>query len=84
MTKVTARLRKQRMAELVAEACGLVNAAEGVRSVHIVGQGRPTGDEARRFARAAHASHAGISIDRAGVVTIRPESDKDGYHDADW
>lgn len=74
MTKVTARLRKRRMAELVAEACGLVNSAEGVRSVRIVGQGRPTGDEARRYARAARASHAGMKIDGHGVVTIRPES----------
>jgi hypothetical protein len=70
------RPRKRHMTEIVAEACGLVHADPGVRSVHIVGSRRPTYGEMRRYRNAAETDHVNLAIDRDGVVTVRPPRDE--------
>jgi hypothetical protein len=71
--KPTHRPRKRHMQEIVAEACGLIQKAPGVRSVHIVGGSRPTYSQMRRFRKAAQTDRVNLAVDRDGVITIWQE-----------
>ena len=69
------RLRKRQLNELVAEACRLVD-HDDVRSVRIVGGGRPSFAQMRRYRNAARHDHVQLSVDGHGTITVRPEACK--------
>jgi hypothetical protein len=66
------RQRSHFMREIVAETCRLVEARDDVRSVRIVGQGRPSYAEMRYYRQAAHDGHVRLAVDGAGTLTLRP------------
>ena len=65
--------REKQMRELVTEACRLVSRDDGVRSVHIVGPGRPTYAALCGYRHEAMAQHVALALDRRGTIAIRPE-----------
>lgn len=57
---------------VVASACGLSAADNGVQRVHVVCGGRPTYDELTRYRWHAAARGRELSVDGQGVVLVRP------------
>ena len=60
---------------LVAAACRLVGSSNEVRSVRVLAPGRPTYDALWRYRDSAGLFHVRLSVDGAGVVTVRPKYD---------
>lgn len=57
---------------VVASACGLSAADNGVQRVHVVCGERPTYDELSRYRRHAAVRGRELSVDGQGVVLVRP------------
>lgn len=68
-----AQLRRTvQMRERVAEACGLVASRPSIRGVHIVTRDQPAPDELQRYRACATLSHAALTVDAHGMISIRP------------
>lgn len=64
--------RASRIHERVAEACRFVGAGHDVRGIHIVTGRRPTFAELSDYQERAQASRVRLSVDGAGMVSVRP------------
>ena len=69
--------RTVQMRERVLEACRLVESHRGVRGVHIVAGGQPTGDELRQYQAYAAGCHVDLTVDSHGMISIRPGAGED-------
>ena len=69
--------RERQLNELVIEACRMVGSRREVRSVHIVGHGRPTYAAMCKHREEALARHVRLAVDRLGTIAIRPDATED-------